>query len=289
MKDNKRITRKEAALVLGICEQSVANLIARGALSTVRQGQMYYLSRDEVEALIPMAKDLREVEKAFREAEAELKELTMRRVGEARVQKARCEFMTAIAGTRENWSRYRDVVLGLYEAVTRSGLLGDDITEREKNVLRDILDFTPLYELSKRYGLTPERVRQIYNRALVRIVRFSKGIAGNYGAMMQEASGWRDYAKGLEDINRRLKAENEQYRPRNEREEEREEFLRRDISQLELSARTVNWLKVQGVDTVGELIKHRRRDVMRFRNIGRRSMAELDRFLERNGIEWNNQ
>lgn len=282
MEENKRISKKDAARMLGVCEQSVANLVKRGALSSVRQGQMYYLNRDEVEALVPKTQGLRDVERAIREEELG----AVRNLSNARIQRARRDFVQNIAGNISNWSRYSQLVLALYEAVVCSGMCDGELQPKEKEVLSAVLHFTPTEEIAEHFGLTYERIHQIYNRALRRVVRFSGRIRENYQGMMDEASGWKAYSNGLEKKISMLEGELKRLRQNNESGESLDEFLRSRLAENGLSARIVNGLRRAGIETVAELLHLRRKDLMRFRNLGKRSIAELDRFIERNGLEW---
>ena len=59
-----------------------------------------------------------------------------------------------------------------------------------------------------------------------------------------------------------------------------------EIEQLDLSVRTQNCLKRAGVFTVEDLCKKTKLDVMRIRNLGRKSVQELLDVMKENGLEF---
>ena len=47
---------------------------------------------------------------------------------------------------------------------------------------------------------------------------------------------------------------------------------------------TVKMLEDAEVDTLGQLVKYHRSDLLKFRNFGKKSLTELDELLEKNGL-----
>ncbi len=59
------------------------------------------------------------------------------------------------------------------------------------------------------------------------------------------------------------------------------QLLKTRLSDMELSVRALNCLKTADVETLGELARFQRSDLLKFRNFGRKSLTELDALLER--------
>jgi DNA-directed RNA polymerase subunit alpha len=59
------------------------------------------------------------------------------------------------------------------------------------------------------------------------------------------------------------------------------QLLKTRLADMELSVRALNCLKSAEVETLGELVKFQRSDLLKFRNFGRKSLTELDALLER--------
>jgi DNA-directed RNA polymerase subunit alpha len=59
------------------------------------------------------------------------------------------------------------------------------------------------------------------------------------------------------------------------------QLLKTRLADMELSVRALNCLKTAEVETLGELVKFQRADLLKFRNFGRKSLTELDALLDR--------
>lgn len=62
------------------------------------------------------------------------------------------------------------------------------------------------------------------------------------------------------------------------------QLLNQKLIDMDLSVRALNCLKAAEVETLGELVKYHRADLLKFRNFGKKSLTELDELLERNGL-----
>src|SRR5215470_11922087 len=57
------------------------------------------------------------------------------------------------------------------------------------------------------------------------------------------------------------------------------QLLKSKLSDMELSVRALNCLKAEEVETLGDLVKYQKSDLMKFRNFGKKSLIELDELL----------
>lgn len=58
------------------------------------------------------------------------------------------------------------------------------------------------------------------------------------------------------------------------------QLLKNKLVDLDLSVRALNCLKAADVDTLGELVRYNRNDLLKFRNFGKKSLTELDDLLD---------
>lgn len=58
------------------------------------------------------------------------------------------------------------------------------------------------------------------------------------------------------------------------------QLLKSKLSDMDLSVRALNCLKAADVETLGELVKFNKNDLLKFRNFGKKSLTELDELLE---------
>lgn len=62
-------------------------------------------------------------------------------------------------------------------------------------------------------------------------------------------------------------------------EEERERILKQPVSELELSVRSANCLKVARIQTIGELVQKNEGEMLKYPNFGKKSLAEIKKVL----------
>jgi DNA-directed RNA polymerase subunit alpha len=70
-------------------------------------------------------------------------------------------------------------------------------------------------------------------------------------------------------------------------EEDRERKLDMTIEELDLSVRSYNCLKRAGINTVGELVRKTEDEMMKVRNLGKKSLEEVEQKLEELGFTFN--
>jgi DNA-directed RNA polymerase subunit alpha len=58
------------------------------------------------------------------------------------------------------------------------------------------------------------------------------------------------------------------------------QLLKSKLSEMNLSVRALNCLKAADVETVGDLVRFNKNDLLKFRNFGKKSLTELDELLE---------
>jgi DNA-directed RNA polymerase subunit alpha len=71
-------------------------------------------------------------------------------------------------------------------------------------------------------------------------------------------------------------------------EEDRERILDMTIEELDLSVRSYNCLKRAGINTVSELVRKTEDEMMKVRNLGKKSLEEVEQKLEELGFGFNN-
>jgi DNA-directed RNA polymerase subunit alpha len=59
------------------------------------------------------------------------------------------------------------------------------------------------------------------------------------------------------------------------------QLLKSRLTDMDLSVRALNCLKAADVETLGELVRYQKNDLLKFRNFGKKSLTELDELLER--------
>ena len=63
-------------------------------------------------------------------------------------------------------------------------------------------------------------------------------------------------------------------------------LLSQKVENLDLSVRTLNLLKVNGIDTILDLCRLKKTDCLNFRNGGKKALTELDDFMTAHNLTW---
>ena len=66
--------------------------------------------------------------------------------------------------------------------------------------------------------------------------------------------------------------------------EELLEKLRTPIGELELSVRSANCLREAKIATIGDLVQKKHQELLKFRNFGKKSLAEIEELLKGMGL-----
>jgi DNA-directed RNA polymerase subunit alpha len=64
------------------------------------------------------------------------------------------------------------------------------------------------------------------------------------------------------------------------------QLLKTKLIDLDLSVRALNCLKAAEVETLGDLVKFNKNDLLKFRNFGKKSLTELDELLEQMSLSF---
>jgi DNA-directed RNA polymerase subunit alpha len=62
------------------------------------------------------------------------------------------------------------------------------------------------------------------------------------------------------------------------------QLLKTKLTDLDLSVRALNCLKAADIETIGELVTYNKKDLLKFRNFGRKSLTELEELLASMGL-----
>ncbi|MFO8087960.1 MAG: DNA-directed RNA polymerase subunit alpha [Bacteroidales bacterium] len=62
------------------------------------------------------------------------------------------------------------------------------------------------------------------------------------------------------------------------------QLLKTHLSDMDLSVRALNCLKAAEVDTLGDLVSYNKNDLLKFRNFGKKSLAELEELVKNKGL-----
>lgn len=252
------ITKKEAARILGRSERAIDEWIAQGVLKTHLVKHTKYIDGDTVDAL--------------KDTEADITHAVQER--QKALDAIRAE--TATLRERENFGKepVRDVVRDVVAAL-------DVLCVREMKVLVGVMDGKSYESIGEDFWLTRERVRQIFYKALRRAVASMK----SYRRMLNETIELRRLRDEVKEKDRELQQLRKMLNAP-EPDGEMCKLLSTELVEMDLSVRALNCLRSADIRTVGDLVQHKKTELLKIRCFGKRTLRELDDFLARLGLEW---
>ena len=278
-----RITRNKAAEILGVSRQTISNYIKEGILgSYADEHGITYVNSEDVEKYAQKYKmiavnekmideKLKEVEYRKREINVELTDLRNR--------------ATANGKLAENAV---GMLFGVINAMSHLGVL-PNLTYRESNLLKDIINGMTYDELSIKYGVSATRIRQL-------VVRTCNKLTYNEDIVIAELSTNRALLCEVDNLKKTvksLKVKFDEYRRSKGDKPVSSEvlpplILSRDINDCGFSTRVLNALKSYDVYTVGDLVRNLRgrSELMKLRNLGRKSVWTILDFVEENNLDF---
>jgi hypothetical protein len=172
-------------------------------------------------------------------------------------------------------------------------LLSSNIHERDKQILQmKWKHCMGNKDIGEHFGITPARVHDIYERGAR---QFKKNIA----KAIDEYEHMNKFFNEIEDLkyeNGELKKENEMFKRRFDALTAEDKMfcgqvdvLKERIIEFDFDVRAMNALRSVDVNTMEELIQFSRNDLMRFRNIGKKSVDKIEELLKKYNLKLNDK
>lgn len=278
-----RITRNKAAEILGLSRQTISNYIKQGLIgSCVGEHGILYVNSDDVEKYAQKYKmlaanekiidnKLKEVEERKRAINVELTELRNRATANGKLA------ANAVG-----------MLFGVINVMSHLGVL-PNLTYRESNLLKDIINGMTYDELSIKHGVSATRIRQL-------VVRTCNKLTYNENIVIAELSTNRALMCEVDHLRKEVKSiqtSYDEYRRRNDDKPLSGAvlpplILSRDINDCGFSVRILNALRWIEVYTVGDLLRkfHGKSDLYKIRNLGKKTILIILDFIEENNLSF---
>lgn len=301
----KLILVTEAARRLGVNRQTIENWSAKGVLKIRKIGKAHYVDADVIAGIGDLGQDVEESRKKLEEMKAEYSrekyEIERMQIG-LRVERQdlnderRYLNLCVSGGIR---SQFFQSILYLMECY-------GSLTCRESEILRQRLEGVSFDELGEKYGLKRESIRQIVEKA-IRKSRDLTDIKDLFDIIQNYQADNTGLKATIKDLREKLRVQDEIDRLAAEKslEEKRQQIIENDnlckllntrLVDCDLSVRVLNCLKggeerygrvlVKPCETIGDVCRMNKTDFLKIRNAGKKSLTELDDFLETLNLEW---
>lgn len=280
----RMISRQSAAGLLDCTSQTVANWVERGLINGHKIDGFLMVDRDSILQYFDSLKDLADMEQKIMDMKREMKEKTEE-------MKAALEELRIVVyhSDRINWV-FRENQMTLIK------FYGWRLTNRERSVLERITMGERPEVIAEELGCSRERVIQIGMKAAGTICDMA-----DFEQLVDDSRKLAIEIVKLEKVNKKLELENENLEIENKKlnlqieklneklesaKKDKSVLLKKRISDLPLSNRTLNALGSLDCKTLGDVVLLEKSDLMKVRNFGNKCLFELDDYITRNGLHW---
>ena len=275
------LSRDEAALLLDVTPQTISNWVEKGVLKGHFVDRLLKIDKATIEKYFDTLSDLAFIEKRIFAAKRDLQ------LAEKELEKNLDDTRSAIHLLGKGVPAY--LLNEIFSAIIEAS--GDDVLkEREKTILTMLLEGKDVEFVAEEYGLTRSRIMQIVSKAVRKLatVKTFSELRREYKQLVFDNTNFQNVIEALQNRVKKLeRINNIDTAPVSEY-----DYLLGDkggtftammntpVYDLDISVRSLNCLKGADVDTLYDLVKCNKTDLMKFRNFGKKSLTELEDLLE---------
>ena len=278
-----RITRNKAAEILGVSRQTISNYIKEGILgSYVDEHGITYVNSEDIEKYAQKYKMIAANEKMIDE---KLKEVEARKRA---INVELTELRNRATANGKLAANAVGMLFGVINAMSHLGVL-PNLTYRDSNLLKDIINGMTYDELSIKYGVSATRIRQL-------VVRTCNKLTYNEDIVIAELSTNRALLSEVDRLNEAVKSLQTSYDEYRRGKGDKPLsgavlpplILSMDINDCGFSVRILNMFRRYSIYTVGDLLRkfHGKSDLAKIRNLGNKSTLAILDFIEENNLSF---
>lgn len=259
-KNEKRlVSREDAAEFLRCTQQTVSNWVKNGVLKGHMINGRLFVDSDTLHALTDSVAELEESKRKVNELLEESNATSSKLQNDIDDKRAALGLYRGGSASRIS----RDAIVSLLAS------FGNALPDKENDVLIGIVESGDIAYVADKHGLSEERTMQIANKACRRI-RYAK-----FGNIIEENYNLKKRLAELERENNSLR--NGIVPPKST---VRNPILDKRIADCDFSVRTINCLICMGIDTVEKLAAAKKSDIMKYRNVGKKTICEIEDFAK---------
>lgn len=283
----KLISVQEAAEMTGVNRQTIVNWMNAGALKGMRKGKSIYIPSNAIKQIMTVnisgLND--EVNKLKEELEAKKAEL------QQQIRKVDYDVRDLTFSLEHcQFSIRKEVIKRILN------IFGEGLSEHEKFIMELFMQGKTSSEIAKMLGVSIYGLRQTFDRGMARLDKTSSYVEENkrlkeenetlkmehdimhsaYEKIRKENLELADKIEGYELLNNKI----DYNETMSDGQKAILKLLQTPMEEFIISVRTLNALKAAEIETLGQLVRHNKTDLLKFRNIGRKILTELEELVE---------
>ena len=275
--EQKYIKASEVAAMFGVTRQTIRNWIDKKLLIATKIDGCHYVTMESVKAIEDKYSEIVVVEGALEAYVNKQKAAYEEYKASVELLRQSSAENTKICLIKPRLTELVRIMFGIVRVSQYGERRGDDMIEL-------LLHGYDVKYIAEKYGISPERVHQIVEKDL-RVLNYE---GRQYVKIKEENERLKEELQTLENNVKSLRsfrepgAESLEY----SKVDVQESILTKKLVDCDISVLTLNCLKSEDIETVGDLARHHKTDFLKVRNFGKKCLIELDDFLDELGLEW---
>ena len=286
MYEKKFIPTAEAAKIAGVTSETIRNVAKAGAIAYRMRKHLFIVNREDVEKYVATISDIHS-------AMTDIEELKQSLISEQAELNEQLEAMRIIYRERmlnmdmfpKRIAVIRDFLLTILSSISRYVEMEDcGISHREWNVLWEALQGKSFEDIGNNMNppVTKQTANQVWHKGLRKMVL----VKGMFEHLKEENNYLKKELQEKNDKIASLHAQPENNLVVDDPTRKLSKLLATYVRDLDISVRAKNCLCAAEIKTVRDLVNYKRSDLLRFRNFGKRSITELEEWLEKHGLQF---
>ena len=277
------ISRDEAALLLDVTPQTISNWVEKGIIKGHLVDRQLKLKIDKasIEKYFDSLSDLAFIEKRILAAKRDLQ------FAEKELEKNLDDTRSAIHLLGKGVPAY--LLNDIFSAIIEAS--GEDVlNEREKRILTMLLEGKDVEFAAEEYGVTRSRIMQIVSHAVRKLAcvktfselrKENKQLIFDNTNFQTVVQAFQNRIKELERINNITSAPVSEYdHLLGDKGGHFTALMNTKVIDMKITVRSLNCLKAADIETLGDLVRCKKTDLLKHRNFGKKSLTELDDLLD---------
>lgn len=262
------ISASEAAALAGVTQETIRNLCKAATLRYQMHGNFYYPCKEDVEQYAQTIAEIHQIEQSLDLYKSRLQNQTEQLLQTKKETQHHLQELLQFPSRL----KYIQNLLAILIPHLNAGL-----TPREVEVMLQMVQGKTWAEITEKLKLTQTYTLQLWKKALDKIAAAPNEI--------QAKNKLIDELRAVIDEKQVKKAQDQAEKEAEAKlTPEQRKLLHTPVSECGFSVRVENGLKAADVTTVRQLLKKKRSELLKFRNFGKKSFAEVEAWLIANNL-----
>lgn len=294
----KLIKIRDAAEMLGVSHQTLVNWSKNGTLKLHKMSAdggstTYYLDADTLLAIGDSIADVEHAKQQLKKERAEIRKLQFEAQEICRIHEHELFVLNKYTGKRQYLMEF---YVSIPKALQSIGVL----SVAESKIMQRLIEGDTASLVAEEYMMSPQRIIQIFHRGCRRAARMTgiKEKLDDNETLLKENENLKRVIENMKSELDTLRSKVMDFDQQAvKKQAEREQFLKdygdkiallnKNISELNLPIRLLNCLNgYDEINTLADLCKLGKNYLLRFRNIGRKTVFETEEFLWSHGLSF---